>query len=271
MFNQTEHYYDDFRPLDELSLADHALYAARTQKYRPHFPWGPCLDKLFQLCFVHADRNVPGKVSYFATIDAFRADKLTRTSPEMFLERWLASARGVIRETWASEVLGKLLPTVEFYDNKDADKWYDVYENGPHSCMAGSDDVRKYAHPENDLAIAFVRNGEFRYYARSIVNQKTKTYVRVYAKMEHSDTFAAALAKLGYKRDSDASLNGQVIYVGKAECRSCDTEILTGPYLDGSHRNVELRADGKSGVIDDNGEPLRSDNDGDGYACTDCA
>jgi hypothetical protein len=275
VFNQYDHFEDEFNPLNDhfMKPEDQEIYRARVLKYRPHLKW-ESLDRLFTNCLFHADRNVPGKVSYFATIEALRADRVTRTSPEMFAERWLANAPYELRMLFAAEVQGKLLPEIKFIDNTDSDGGIRIYEDGPHSCMAGTTIVGNYAHPENDLALAYHATETGRIKNRCIVNKKKMKYVRIYGK--DGDAFAASLRKLGYNCDCDEALRDQKIRVQKEQCTRCEDMLIAGPYLDSGHDHVKVISDDDdndnlTGIITNEGTtPLINDNDGDGYVCNGC-
>jgi hypothetical protein len=176
-------------------------------------------------------------VAYFASIPAMMTNRLTRTSPEMFLERTLVYAPEEVQAAWQAEVMGKTLPTVQFVQNDAPKDWYRIYRDGPSSCMAGSHRIEQYAHPKNDLALAYVENKMGIPTHRAIVNTKLKTYVRVYGK-EDTGMFVAALNKLGYRHSYD-TLRDQRIWLEYASCYRCDGEVMIGPYLDGNYQGAK--------------------------------
>jgi hypothetical protein len=215
-----------------LTPAQYECYLARVAAYRPRFVWSEDLKPLFDVCLVHTSAHVPGKVAYFATVQNMLENKTTRTSPEMFVSRFLAGAPSELREAWNHEVLGKVLPTVSFISNTDPDGWFHVYEEGPNSCMKSAYEVRQYAHPKNDLALAYYQNEAGKILNRAIVNQASKTYVRAYGK--DCSAFTAALRKLGYRQD-DGMLENQYVYIVWDSCQACEDSVITGPYLDGDY------------------------------------
>ena len=215
-----------------LTPAQYECYLARAAAYRPRFVWSEDLKPLFDVCLVHTSAHVPGKVAYFATVQNMLENKTTRTSPEMFLDRFLMNAPDDIKFAWEQEVLGKVLPTISFIPNTDPDMWVMVYKEGPYSCMKGVDEVRQYAHPKNNLALAYFQNSNGKIVNRAIVNQAAKTYVRAYG--NECTAFVAALRKLGY-RQSDSTLKNQYVYLRWDTCGECGDDVITGPYLDGDY------------------------------------
>lgn len=229
-------------------------YKARAKAHRARFPWSNALLPVWNATLVHLSANVPGKVAYYASIPALLQGRLTRTSPEMFLERTLVFAPDEVRTAWCVEVLGKTLPQISFVENTDPEGWFDIYMNGPNSCMAGRDLVKLYAHPKNHLALAYHRDAEGDIVNRVIVNKKRKTYLRVYGTNDIS-YFIASLNKLGYTQSSD-TLKGETIYIGRTECCSCGSSMLTAPYLDGGWNGIVPSFDCKEGVIGPKGREL---------------
>lgn len=233
----------DFQPESLLTREQRECYRARAQALRSRFPWSSALDPVWSATLIHLSANVPGKVAYYASVDNLMANRLTRTSPEMFLQRTLTYAPEEIKAAWSCEVLGHTLPEVLFASNTDPDTWIHVYERGPRSCMAGSTLVSQYAHPDNNLALAYVQGPHDRVLHRTVVNTKTKRYVRVYSE-ENAGFFVAALNKLGYQQSNDA-LEDEIIHADYRECEHCGRDVLIGPYLDGNHQELQLDRHGK--------------------------
>lgn len=228
-------YYPDFQVEDYFeSMVEIECYKARAKALIHRFPWSDALKPVWTASLVHLSQNVPGKVAYYANVKALMDNRLTRTSPEMFLARQLTIAPEGIKGAWMVEVMGKTLPELKFIGNTDPDGWIDVYERGPRSCMAGTTVVGQYAHPKSNLALAYIENSTGEITHRTIVNNKHKTYVRVYG--ADSGFFIAALNKAGYKQDDD-TLQDEPIYLDYASCTECDRDIPFGPYFDGSSGN----------------------------------
>lgn len=237
MFCQSPRSFEDFEPENYFSSSELACYKARAQALRPRFPWSEALLPVWNVTLIHLSANVPGKVAYFANVKSLMENRLTRTSPEMFLERMLVYAPEEIKGAWAVEVLGQTLPEIKFVLNTDPDGWERVYDRGPNSCMAGSSLVRQYAHPKNNLALAY-HEKDGRITHRTIVNTQTKNYLRIYGG-DDNGYFATALAKQGFKHSYD-TLAGEMIHASYSCCSRCDNDVLIGPYLDGHHQGICL-------------------------------
>jgi hypothetical protein len=126
--------------------------------------------------------------------------------------------------------------------------------------MAGSSRVRQYAHPGNNLALAFSTDDndpEGRILNRVIVNKKKKTYLRIYS-LRDVNEFVASLNKEGYKQDND-TLEGELINLDWAPCDACGCDVLIGPYFDGGWDCVRIK-NNKEGIIGCNGDPMNYSN-----------
>lgn len=242
-----------FQPEAILSPIQTECYKARAQALRPRFPWSEALLPVWNASLIHRSANVPGKVAYYATIDNMMTNRLTRTSPEMFLSRFLLNAPDPIRTAWSVEVLGQILPTISFIENDDPNGWYRIYDNGPNSCMQGADEVRQYAHSKNNLALAYHKNEVGKITQRVIVNKKKMTYLRIYGNA-NIEFFVAALNKLGYSQSSE-TLKDEIIYTSWRGCYECDTPVLCGPYLDGGYPHLQL-LNKEEGIISEMGDDI---------------
>lgn len=242
-------FYPNFQPEHYLtSMEQIDCYKARAQALIHRFPWSEALKPVWTASLVHLSQNVPGKVAYYANIKALMDNRLTRTSPEMFLSRQLVVAPDDIRAAWMIEVLNNTLPELHFVENTDPDGWIDIYERGPHSCMAGSTRVAQYAHPKNNLALAYVQDPKdpVTITHRAIVNKKKKTYVRAYG--SDPGFFIAALNKAGYRLSAD-TLEDEIITLDYGSCSECDRDILIGPYFDGYTGNAVKTLNNREGTI----------------------
>ena len=223
---QIENYFESMEQID--------CYKARAKALIHRFPWSDVLKPVWTASLVHLSQNVPGKVAYYANVKALMENRLTRTSPEMFLARQLTVAPDGIRAAWMIEVLNNTLPELHFVENTDPDGWIDVYEKGPHSCMAGSTRVAQYANPKNNLALAYIIDTKGNITHRTIVNKKKKTYVRAYG--NDPGFFIAALNKAGFQQDGN-TLEDEIIYVDYTSCSECGDDLMIGPYFDGHTGN----------------------------------
>lgn len=244
--NMPAAYYPDFQVESCFaSLEQVECYKARAKALIHRFPWSDNLRSVWTASLVHMSTNVPGKVAYYANVKALMENRLTRTSPEMFLARQLINAPEYIQAAWSHEVMGNLLPTLSFIEKDNADGWYEVYDNGPQSCMAGSHRVRQYAHPKSNLALAYIDTGtEITH--RAIVNRQRKTYLRVYGR--DAGYFVAALHEAGFRQDNE-TLCGEPIWLDYASCRYCDREVEVGPYFDGNTDNYVTPINDKEATI----------------------
>ena len=221
---------------------------------------------------VHVSHDDPAQVAYTPSEAYLLRDRQTRVKPGRYLAQFFGpgSENPVLTEAevkyWADRQVAASKPVeLRFIANDDPDGWEWVYENGPMSCMRYNRDdrylasglygedhpVRIYAHPDNDLALAFImvpgkaydRDLEAEYYeeliaARTIVNTEAKTYHRVYGANDN-DTYRsalrAALELAGYQH-SDHVLEGQKLRIHKYN------GSLVCPYLDGEYSNVEVHS-----------------------------
>lgn len=255
------HFNNPARALNKLSPEERACYDAKAQAHKPYFIWSEALKPLWDFCLVHRSPHVPGKIEYYASVPNLVIGRTTRTSPEMFYARFLQYAPDHIREAWAAETLGHLAPELHFISNTDPDGWEYVYKHGPYSCMRGSPRVRQYAHPANNLALAYLQNENGDITHRTIVDQKKKTYLRIYGNTETNFMMSSALNKAGYKRSSDTLL-GNIIYIAKEPCYNCDKLLPVGPYLDGAADGfLYTNSDETEGVMVECGDCLYSDDE----------
>jgi hypothetical protein len=260
----------DFDPDSHLQPSERQIYAVRAKVAKERYVWSDSLMPVFKNCLIHRSANVPGKVAYYASIPNMVANRITRTSPEMFLKRALAIAPGEIQGAWIAEVMGQTLPTLHFIENDDPEGWYEVYKQGPHSCMKHSSRVRQYACPQNNLALVFStkdNDPEDEILYRVIVNKARKTYLRIYGDEDDKNYFVAALHKAGYKQSGD-TLRDEYVNLAFEPCDRCGCNTLVGPYFDGCWDRVESIGNGV-GRIADNGDPMNYSNEAIFCGCSD--
>lgn len=249
----------DFDPEQHLQPSERAVYAARAKVAKQRYVWSPALMPVFRNCLIHLSANVPGKVAYFASVPNMVANRVTRTSPEMFLSRSLSSAPEEIKAAWMCEVMGQTLPELQFINSDDSDGWFRIYNYGPHSCMEGSERVRQYAVPGSDLALAYTVDADDDITHRVIVNRKKMTYLRIYGPEEDKNYVVAALNKAGFKYSYD-TLEGGLVKLDYAQCDACGGDTLVGPYFDGGCDKVEILENG-IGRLGEHGEHMNYSND----------
>ena len=227
--------------------------------------WTGTLPSRHDEHFVHASRETPGNVAFYADTDKLEADKLTSMKPG----RYLATFYGDILSAdeikqWANKQVAATQPaTLKFVGNDDPLGWVWVYENSAASCMRynrsnryinivlknDKHPVTVYAHPENNLALAYImlpgevedrtrfcNTDEYIVGARAIVNTARKTYLRIYG--EGDVPYIAmkeALACAGYTH-SDNTLKHE-----KLRLVDVDGGYLC-PYLDGDYTHISVRS-----------------------------
>jgi hypothetical protein len=265
VFNERWHFTPSFNLEEHLNPDEMSCYNGRAKTFEKHFKWSTALETIWRNSLVHISLNVPGKICYYQSVDAMMANRVTTTSPEMFLERYLYAAPMDLKTAWKVEVLGHVLPTVHFIENNDPDGWFGVYNTGPGSCMQGRQQVRQYAHPGNNLALAYLKREDGRITHRTIVNKKEMKYLRIYG-ISDNYFFSAVLKKLGYSQ-SERTLEGEIIHINHLSCENCGREIPAGPYLDGEIHGVEVKSGASEGVISESGEEICYGNT---YECEDC-
>ena len=91
-------------------------------------------------------------------------------------------------------ILGMKGAKVEFTEG--GDEAYDIYEEGPHSCMVGCEAVRAY--DSDNIAVAYVRVGE-RVLARAVVCTDEELGLRYSTIYGNEDLLRPLLEEAGYK------------------------------------------------------------------------
>lgn len=264
--------YISINPNTDLNEMQRTAYYCRKATYESKFIWSDALKPIWDACIVHMSPNVPGKIAYFSSIENVIKNRTTQTSPEMFLDRYLEYAPIELKIAWETEVLGKTIPEIKFVSNTAPEEWKRIYHDGPRSCMKGHNIVKNYAHPKNNLALAYMEiDGKIQF--RTIVNTKYKTYLRIYSQIDaegnriDSTLMAAGLAKLGYEKDNK-TLAEEIIYIDYYECETCNKDTPVGPYLDGEYKHVAISEKTPlEGIISDDGYNIY--HDGDVY-CANC-
>ena len=228
-------------------------------------------SKYYWLHCCHVSTDDPMMLAYTQSGDKAVRDIQTRVRPGRYLQQFFSDVLSEKDIRYWAERQQALADNsdLHFVPNTDPDGWEWVYEHasGFTSCMqynhptsrylasglhGDNHPVRVYCHPKNDLALAYLGDKQHsdsgRVYARAIVNQDTKTWVRLYgdSRIEH------ALTAKGYSGDGD--LSGQRL-------RCIDNPVGTGylmPYLDGDTTRVSQRYDRITGedyfLVDEDGE-----------------
>ena len=228
-------------------------------------------SKYYWLHCCHVSTDDPMMLAYTQSGDKAVRDIQTRVRPGRYLQQFFSDVLSEKDIRYWAERQQALADNsdLHFVPNTDPDGWVWVYEHasGFTSCMqynhpasrylahglrGENHPVRVYCHPKNDLALAYLGGKQHsdsgRVYARAIVNQADKTWVRVYgdSRIEH------ALTAKGY------SYGG---YLSGQRLRCIDNPVGSGylmPYLDGDTTNVSQRYDRDAGedyfLVDGEGE-----------------
>ena len=271
--------------------------------------WGRCIwhgelprTAFEDLHLAHVSETDPTQVAFTPDEGKLLRNVQTRMKPGRYLMKFYGpeSENPVLTEAqckqWADRWAASLLPVeLKFIPNTDPDGWEWVYENSPPSCMrynrsgrhldysAREEDhpVRCYAHPGNNLALAYILKagviedrdencGSDAYVvtARTIVNTDRRTWLRTYAEDDRERSKLVELLKAEGYSQSDETLRSQ-----KLVRRELGSSLLC-PYLDGDYTNVADHGDylkiGSSGHDGQNSDGLiaeRSYCDSCGAAC----
>lgn len=162
-----------------------------------------------------------------------------------------------------------------FYIARTANEIYDVYQDGPSSCMSydpeeyqcGPDHYPTDVYADSDLAVAYLRNHNGKVSARAVIYPEEKIYYMVYGE---ASLLERKLQRAGYVCDSFVGATINLIYLGGG--------TIVGPYIDGeaSYGNINCDDDGvpHSITLDTDGDICFDDTSGvyhtDIRECSDC-
>lgn len=148
----------------------------------------------------------PTLVSYFASVEDARRDKLTTGKLGRYLTRFFdwKFDNPQIAEYVNQHIAKHTPPELKFATT--ADDIQHVYENGPSSCMGytaahfagGVHPARVYAGP--DTAVAYLQTVDGRITARVVVIPERKLYTRIYG---NETILAQMLEAQGYRQTND--------------------------------------------------------------------
>lgn len=247
--------------------------------------------------FVHASRETPGNVAFYADTDKLEADRLTSMKPGRYLSVFYGDTLSdeEIKQLANKQVASTRPTALNFVGNNDPLGWVWVYENSTSSCMRYSRSTRYiklglkgdrhpvtvYAHPENNLSLAYImlpglvedrtvnsRQDEYVVESRAIVNTRDKTYLRIYAAGDVQYTeLKEALERAGYTQSANT------LYKEKLRLEAAEDGYLC-PYLDGDYPYVQVRSShllvGDDGICAHNTTGYISDEDENHYYCEYC-
>jgi len=215
--------------------------------------------------FVHASRETPGNVAFYADTDKLEADKLTSMKPGRYLSVFYGDILSdeEIKQLANKQMVATRPAELKFVGNNDPLGWVWVYENSAPSCMrysrsnryidsglkGGRHPVTVYAHPDNNLSLAYTmlpgivedrtvnsHQDEYVIGGRAIVNTRDKTYLRIYAAgdVQYAE-LKEALERAGYTKSNST------LYKEKLRLEAAEAGYLC-PYLDGDYPYVKVRS-----------------------------
>lgn len=208
----------------------------------------------------------PSKVIYYPDGAKLYAERPTRVSLGRYMNQFTTRP---LKDAEVKRVVDEFTcwnaPTeVHFVSNTDPDGWEWAYESSPNSCMrwnrssryldyelhGKNHPVRAYAHPDNDLALAYILQPGYSkesarehecgcddaiITARTIVNTKKKTFLRIYFSLDSErDKLRRGLEELGYTQSGDTLCLQKLAVVHSDGCGR-----VACPYLDGNYTHVE--------------------------------
>ncbi len=215
--------------------------------------------------FVHASRETPGNVAFYADTDKLEADRLTSMKPGRYLSVFYGDTLSdeEIKQLANKQAASTRPAELKFVGNNDPLGWVWVYENSTSSCMRYSrynryinrglkgnrHPVTVYAHPDNNLSLAYIMlpgsvedrtvnclQDEYVVGSRAIVNTRDKTYLQIYASgdVQYAE-LKEALERAGY------TLSNSTLYKEKLRLVEAEDGYLC-PYLDGDYPYVRVRS-----------------------------
>lgn len=188
-----------------------------------------------EVCLVRMDQNRRSNVIYSPDLKNFGAYlDGNRTLP---IDKFLSLFKGMIEQ----EVLDKLqhdLSNFRLEIYTEPEDWLRVYaDDNVHSCMSGRPEVRCYAHPENDLALAALyAPGTDQVVARTILNTKEHWYVRLFGDRLLVDKLAA----MGYRKLDGMPLRFRMYGLIPGSGVRYDRSEVILPYLDFDSQRIEI-------------------------------
>jgi hypothetical protein len=239
-------------------------------------------NPLYYLHAPHVSESDPTMLAYTQSVEKAKRGIQTKIKPGRYLAKYYPSmdAERVkwLAERWTEHSNTKLF----FIENDDPEGWQDIYNRGPSSCMQGEYAVRVYAHPKNDLRLAYMTADEEpdgEPIARAIVRENPaenrKVYIRVYPnedtdeKSRTHQRMRSVLEAAGYTR---GNLDGAIL---------CMEEHEDGgwvmPYIDcgnGGGQSVEKQYSRELGdhwiVGDDGYDATNTSGQINGCTCDEC-
>lgn len=188
-----------------------------------------------EVCLAHMDPNKRANILYTPDMKNFAMHLgCNRSLPA---DKFLSLFKGMIDQDTLDKLLHDLSNfRLEIYT--EPDDWMRVYaDENVHSCMSGRPEVKCYAHPENDLALAALyAPGTNTVVARTIVNTKDKWYVRLFGDRLLVDK----LADMGYRRMDGMPPRFRMYGMIPGTSDRFDRSEVILPYLDFDTQRIDV-------------------------------
>lgn len=186
-----------------------------------------------EVCVAEMDPNRRANICYSPDLKNF--SMYLSGNRSLPIDKFLNLFKGMIEQN----VLDKLehdLNNFRLEIYTEPDDWVRVYaDDNVHSCMSGHHEVKCYAHPENNLALAALyAPGTNIVVARTILNTKDKWYVRLFGDRLLVDKLAA----LGYHKLDDMPPRFRMY--GFIPRDPYDRSEVILPYLDFDSHKIEI-------------------------------
>lgn len=192
----------------------------------------------------------PGLVAYFDSPRKAWLNQPTETRIGRYLRRHLKDAHDEDIKQMAAEFTSR--GTIEVKLAETEDDFREVYLKGPQSCMKYGEDtftkcydefgewrhpVEAYVHPESEIRLAYTLGGDGRIGARALINQRNRTFPRLYGSdhsPRHKDVLEKWLIDNDYVHDDDGLQDEpmQVITLSNGG--------ILCPYIDDANQGVRL-------------------------------
>lgn len=213
--------------------------------------------ELYKNHYVHVSLENPEMIAYTPDDKYGAADRQVAMKPGRYLKKYFPELGNDRIEELVHWFVSGELPNplkdskVEITNDPDKVQW--VYENGPQSCMSGSDwrlhPARVYATEDMGVAYALDPKNPERVLARAVVCLKNKTYGRIYPTPENYQNdgwssanharlvmkkFSSMLEDADYTEDEGEDFHGMKLRKEKLEDRTSGQHYIM-PYIDGDY------------------------------------
>lgn len=202
--------------------------------------------------FLHLSKENPSQVAFTESAEKGILDRQTKMNPGRYLQRYYPALPDLDRK----RLIALVDKAGQIHFARTADEIQYVYENGPNSCMSGSDrDFESSIHPvrvygDSDLQLAYLKDDDEEIYARCLVWPERKLFGRRYG---DEARLTQALCELGYKEGK---------FFGAKIRKIINDGRIVLPYIDWT---PNVKNDGKHLIIVDEPSGLTGDSQ-DGFA-----